>query len=346
MNHIQHLINKQSSVRDALILLDKLSLDAILFVMNDRNQLIGSLTDGDIRRGFIKGLDFSDPLSSFMNHKPFFIRENQYTLDEIESYSKYRIIPIVNIENHIIDILNFRFQQTILPINAVIMAGGKGQRLLPLTELTPKPLLFVGDKPILEHNIDRLIKVGVKNISISINYLAEQIVDYFKDGDSKGIKIDYIQENKPLGTIGSILLKDEFIYDDILVMNSDILTNIDLYDFFKTYKNCIADIAIAAVGYKVKIPYGVLQTNEENTVMSINEKPTYTYFSNAGIYLLKKELLSLIPKETFYDITDLLERAMEMNYKLITYPINGYWLDIGNHEDYLKAQEDIKHIKL
>jgi dTDP-glucose pyrophosphorylase len=346
VNHIQHLIEKHASVRDALILLDKLSLDAILFVINDSNQLIGSLTDGDIRRGFIKGLDFTDPLSFFMNNNPSFIRENKYTFEELESYSKFRIVPILDTENHIIDVLNFRFQQTILPVNAVIMAGGKGQRLMPLTEFTPKPLLIVGDKPIIEHNIDRLIKVGVNNITISVNYLGEQIVDFFKNGSSKGIIIDYIHENKPLGTIGSLLLKDKFLYDDILVMNSDLLTNIDLYDFFKTYKNCNADIAIAAVGYKVKIPYGVLQTSDVNLVMSISEKPTYTYFSNAGIYLLKKELLSLIPKDSFYDITDLLERAMEMSYKLITYPINGYWLDIGKHDDYVKAQEDIKHIKL
>lgn len=341
-----HIINQSNNVRDALILLDKLSTDAILFVVNENNQLIGSLTDGDIRRGFINGYDFHDPITSYMQHNPVAFEEKNYSLEDLELSKKFRIVPILNENKEIIDIVNFRLQRTILPIDVVIMAGGKGQRLLPLTADTPKPLLKIGDKPIIEYNIDQLIKVGVKSITLSVNYLAEQIIHYFGNGENKGIEIDYIKEDKPLGTIGSILLKRSFLHDDILVMNSDLLTNIDFADFYKTYKDTNADIAVAAVSYKVKVPYGVLETNSDNTVVSLKEKPSYTYFSNAGIYLIKKEILSMIPRDSFFDITDLMERVIDMKNKLVTYPLNCYWLDIGKHEDFQKAQEDIKHIKM
>src|SRR5690606_20149600 len=230
--------------------------------------------------------------------------------------------------------------------DALLMAGGEGKRLRPLTEKTPKPLLKIGEKPIIEYNIDRLRNVGIKNVNISVNYLAEQLVEYFGDGSERGLNIKYVHEDKPLGTIGSILLVDHFKHDDIIVMNSDLLTNIDFIDFFRLYKDTGADMAVAATSYHVDVPYAVLEVNKTNTVRSLKEKPRYTYYSNAGIYILNKSLLKMIPKGEFFDITDLMDRVIEMNLKLITYPINGYWLDIGKHEDFKKAQEDIKHIKL
>jgi dTDP-glucose pyrophosphorylase len=342
----QHIISESDNIRNALILLDKLSTDAILFVVDENNHLSGSLTDGDIRRGFIKGLGFNDTLVSYMQQDPVYLKENEYSLEDLESVRKFKIIPILNVNNEIVDIINFRLKRTILPIDVVIMAGGKGQRLMPLTANTPKPLLKIGDKPIIEYNIDQLIKVGVKGITLSVNYLSDQIIHYFGNGEDKGITIDYIIEDKPLGTIGSILLKQSFQHEDVLVMNSDLLTNIDFADFYKTFKETDADIAVAAVSYKVKVPYGVLETNNENIVVSLKEKPSYTYFSNAGIYLIKKEILSMIPPDSFFDITDLMGRVIDMKNKLVTYPLNCYWLDIGKHEDFKKAQEDIKHIKM
>src|SRR5690606_2188515 len=150
----------------------------------------------------------------------------------------------------------------------------------------PKPLLKVGDKPIIEYNIDRLINVGIKQITLSVNYLAEQLVEYFGDGSSKGIKISYVKEEKPLGTIGSILLVEDFEHEDIIVMNSDLLTNIDFADFYKTYKASGSDMAIATTSYNVDVPYAVLETREGNKIKSLKEKPRYTYYSNAGIYIL------------------------------------------------------------
>lgn len=344
----KHLFPINGSVRDALIQLDQLASDAILMMVDEENHLVGSLTDGDLRRGFIKGLGFDNLLEEFIQPDPKFIFENEYDQDKITEFKNrnFKIVPILNQNRQIVDILNFRYRTTLLPVDAVLMAGGEGKRLRPLTEKTPKPLLLVGDKPIIEHNVDRLSNVGIENVYLSVNYLGEQLEAYFGDGSSKGINISYVRENKPLGTIGSVLLVEKFQHEDILVMNSDLLTNIDFADFYKFFKDSDADMAVAATTYQVDVPYAVLEVDEHQRVKSLKEKPKYTYFSNAGIYLLKKDVLDMIPKGSFFDITDLMERILEMNLKLVTYRINGYWLDIGKHEDFKKAQEDIKHIKL
>lgn len=350
MNIVEkHIIYYGQSVRDALIKLDEIAPSSILFVVDEDRKLLGSLTDGDLRRGFIKGLGFENKLLDFVQSSPISIKHNQYDLNQLERFRKdlLKIIPIVDDNSVIVDVLDFSLRKTLIPADAILMAGGEGKRLRPLTENTPKPLLIVGDKPIIEYNIDRLINFGIKTINLSINYLGDQLVDYFKDGTSKGIEIKYVREDKPLGTIGSVLLVENFYNDDIIVMNSDLLTNIDFSDFFKTYKESNADMAVATTSYHVDVPYAVLEVEGDGTaVKSLKEKPRYTYYSNAGIYIMNKKLLKMIPENEFYDITDLMDRVLEMNLKLITYPINGYWLDVGKHEDFKKAQEDIKHIKL
>ncbi|MDM1086225.1 nucleotidyltransferase family protein [Myroides odoratimimus] len=344
----RHTICKNKGVREALVKLDANAPSSILFVTDEENKLIGSLTDGDLRRGFIKGFDFNTSIIEFIQPNPIYIVEGSYDLHALEQYRSklLKVIPILNVEKQIVDILDFSITTTMIPADAVLMAGGEGKRLRPLTENTPKPLLKVGDKPIIEYNIDRLINCGIKTINLSINYLGNQLIDYFGDGESKGVSIQYVKEDKPLGTIGSILLVEDFHHDDIIVMNSDLLTNIDFADFYKMYKDSGADMAVAATSYHVDVPYAVLEVNQENQVKSLKEKPRYTYYSNAGIYILNKSLLKMIPNGEFFDITDLMERILEMNLKLVTYPINGYWLDIGKHDDFKKAQEDIKHIKL
>src|SRR5690606_26282667 len=203
MNIVQkHTIDKSESVRDALIKLDALASDAILFVVDKKMTLIGSLTDGDLRRGFIKGLGFENALLDFIQPAPKYILERDYNLEKLEEFkaNNFRIVPILNDDKIIVDILNFRTRSTLIPADAVLMAGGEGKRLRPLTENTPKPLLKVGEKPIIEYNIDRLRNVGIKNVNISVNYLAEQLVEYFGDGSERGLNIKYVHEDKPLGT--------------------------------------------------------------------------------------------------------------------------------------------------
>ena len=205
----------------------------------------------------------------------------------------------------------------------------------------------IGDRPILEYNIDRLKNFGIENVFISINYLGEKVIEHFGDGSNKGINISYIKENKPLGTVGSIKLAEkDFVENTILIMNSDLLTTIDFAEFYDSFISSDADMAVAVTSYYVDIPYAVMELNGDNTVKSLKEKPRYTYYSNAGIYLVKKNVLSYIPADEKFDSTDLMEKLIADGKKLITYPILGYWLDIGKLDDYKKAQEDIKHIEL
>ncbi len=254
-----------------------------------------------------------------------------------------KIIPYVNNNFELIDFIDLTKLKALLPIDAVVMAGGKGLRLKPYTNDIPKPMLELAGKPIIAHNVDRLISYGVRNIYISVNHLKEQIIDYFKENYSN-CNIKFIEENSPLGTIGSIGLVDEFKNNDILVMNADVLTNIDFYDFYSNYKNHNDNMSIATFNIRINIPYAVLDTTDKK-INSLIEKPSYTYYSNAGIYLIQKEMLNYIPKNQKYDSTDLMDKLIEENKKVTHFPIRGYWLDIGNAQNYAKAQDDIRYIK-
>ena len=342
----QHLITIKFSVREVLARLDKLSSDAILFIIDEEQKLIGSLTDGDIRRGLIKGLGLEDHITKFIQGNPKFFRKGEFDLNQMQEWraEDFKIIPVLGEDNRVIDIVNFRLQQSYLPIDAVIMAGGKGARLRPLTLNTPKPLLKVGKKPIVEYNIDRLKKFGIRNITMTINYLGQQLIDYFGDGVDRDLNIGYVEENEPLGTIGSASLIKQFFNDYILVMNSDLLTNISYEDMFKDLLDKEGDMVVATIPYEVEIPYGVIET-EGDIIVALKEKPTYTYYSNAGIYIFKKEYVDLIPKGRHFNATDLMEVLYSNNRKVVHYPILDYWLDIGKPHDFEKAQNDIKHIK-
>jgi dTDP-glucose pyrophosphorylase len=346
--HIEkHIISKQSTVRQALIKLDQLGSDAILFVTDDSLKLTGTLTDGDVRRGLIKGYNIENIVMEFIQPNPIFIQKNNYDLIRIKEHrdKNIKLIPIVNHEGEIVNIINLRLIKSYLPLDAVLFAGGEGKRLRPLTEHTPKPLLMVGEKPIIEYNIDWMASFGIDDFWITLRYLGYQIKEFLGNGEKKQINIRYYEEIDPLGTIGALAMIDNFQHDSVLVINSDILTNIDYEDFFLSFKESNADISVATIPYHVDIPYAVLET-ENGKVKSLKEKPRYTYFSNAGIYLIKKELISSIPKGVFFNATDLLEYTIENKGMVHSYPIRSYWLDIGKHDDYQKAQEDIKHIKL
>lgn len=347
MRHFkEHLIPSGTSIRESLNVLDKLAKDAIAFIVDDSNMLIGSLTDGDVRRGLIKGTDLENPVDDIIQTNPRFIRKGDQDIQKVIEYreNNFKIIPILDKDERIVNVVNFGDLKSYLPVDVVIMAGGKGTRLRPLTDNTPKPLLNVGEKPILEHNINRLSLFGMDDFWISVNYLGEQIENYFGDGNHLNLNIEYVWEDEPFGTIGSVSKIDSFIHDSVLVTNSDILTNLDYEDFFLRFKEENADFAVVTIPYKVEIPYAVLETTNGH-VMSFKEKPTYTYYSNGGIYLMKREITELIPKDSFYDTTDLMEKLITQGKRVLSYPLAGYWLDIGKPEDFDKAQEDIKTIK-
>jgi NDP-sugar pyrophosphorylase family protein len=326
--------------------LNELSQDAILFVVDENNKLIGSLTDGDVRRGLLNDFKLESKIDEIIQSNPRFIRKGNYDIQKIIEYREedYRVIPVLDEHNIVINVINFRFLKSYLPIDAVIMAGGRGQRLQPLTDVTPKPLLKVGDKPIMEHNLNRLAMFGIDDFWVSLKYLGEQIEAYFGSGMQKNINIKYVWENEPLGTIGAVAQISNFQHDYVLVTNSDLLTNIDYEQFFLEFIMQDADLAVLTIPYQVAIPYAVLET-EKGEVKSFKEKPTYTYYSNGGIYLMKKEMTHLIPPNKFYNATDLMEDLIKRNKKIISFPFSGYWLDVGKHEDFEKAQTDINNIK-
>ena len=343
----KHLININSTIKEALTKLDYLGTDAILFVVNNENILQGSITDGDIRRGMIQGKSIDFSLSIFMQPNPKYILDKDYRIDEIIEYRDdfLKIIPIIDCNRKIISVLNFRLKKSYLPIDAVIMAGGRGVRLQPLTDKTPKPLLKIGDKPIIEHGIERLVQFGIENFWISINYLGEQIEAYFGDGSSKGVKIEYVKETKPLGTVGAVSNINNFEHDYILITNSDLISNVDYESFFIEFLKEDADFSVLSIPYQISVPYAIIET-EGKRIKQFKEKPTYTYFANGGIYLMKKEVLKFIPKNTFFNTTDLMEKLIYENFKVISFPFLGYWLDVGKHEDFEKAKNDIKNIKI
>jgi dTDP-glucose pyrophosphorylase len=343
----KHIINQNNTLSEALKKLNEHSSDILLlFVVNSKNQLVGSLTDGDIRRGIIDGTDLDDMIENVMYTNFEFAKKDKVD-DKIKSINinHIKLLPVIDDDGKLIEVINLLTYKRTLPLEAFIMAGGEGKRLHPLTQNIPKPLLKIGEKPIIEHNIDRLKAKGIDTIHISIKYLGQQLKDYFGDGNSKGINISYIEENNPLGTIGSVALVNEFKETSILLMNSDLLTNIDLGKMHEEFIKQDSDLMVATVPYKVNIPYAVMET-EDDKVISLKEKPTYIYQSNAGIYLFKKEMVDLIPKNEFFNATDLMEKMIALGKKIGYYPILGYWLDIGQHEDYEKAKEDIKHLKL
>ena len=341
-----HLILSGSKVKQALLLLNELSQDAILFVVDTDDKLIGALTDGDVRRGLIKGFTIDSYIDEIIQDDPRYITKGENNLEKIIEYREgdFRIVPVVDENHRVVNVINFRKIRSYLPIDAVIMAGGRGQRLQPLTDTTPKPLLKVGDKAIMEHNLDRLALFGIDDFWVSVKYLGEQIESHFGQGIEKNIKIEYVWENEPLGTIGAVSQIKNFEHDYILVTNSDLLTNIDYEQFFLEFIKQDADLAVLTIPYQVNIPYAVLEMNNGN-VKSFKEKPTYTYYSNGGIYLMKKEMLKYIPQETFFNATDLMEELIKNDLKVISYPFVGYWLDVGKHEDFEKAQKDINYIK-
>ncbi|MFV8346781.1 nucleotidyltransferase family protein [Flavobacterium sp. ZB4P13] len=345
--YTDHLILLGSKIKDALVQLNELNLDNILFVVDKNNKLIGTLTDGDIRRGLIKGIGIDSLVDQIIQSKPKFIVKGYNNLNKIIEFREgnYKIIPVVDSNLKIVNIINFRNIKSYLPVDAVIMAGGRGLRLQPLTDVTPKPLLKVGNKAIMEHNLDRLALFGIDDFWVSVKYLGEQIENHFGQGKEKNIKIEYVWENEPLGTIGAVSQIKNFEHDYILVTNSDLLTNIDYEQFFLEFINQDADLAVLTIPYQVSIPYAVLETSN-GTVKSFKEKPTYTYYSNGGIYLIKKEMLKYIPQDTFFNATDLMEELIKKDLKVISFPFSGYWLDVGKHEDFEKAQIDIKYMTL
>ena len=342
-----HIISQNLSLLEALAHINALAPDPlVLFIVDEQQRMVGTLTDGDSRRALVRGVSVNDKVDKVMLRNFRYMRLDDITnVAEIrhQKEMKMKLVPILDEERHIVEIINLEKYKTRLPVDAVLMAGGKGERLRPLTEKTPKPLLKVGDKCIIDHNIDRLINYGIKHISVTVNYLKEQLEEHFSKPKGE-VQVHTVREPKFLGTIGSIRFVPQFYNDTVLVMNSDLFTNINYEDFYLHFKEHDAEMSVAAVPYSVQVPYGIFKIEEKRNITGLVEKPTYDYYANAGIYLIKKSALDLIPEDTFFNATDLIEALIEAGRKVIRFPLNGTWIDIGNPQEYKRANELVKHL--
>jgi dTDP-glucose pyrophosphorylase len=346
-NYQRYLIKDNASIKEAMIQLNILSSDIqTLFVVDGDEHLKGTLTDGDVRRALISGKGLDDPVSIAYHSKfKFIVNDEKDIVAKIKQYKenfKIQLLPLLDEDGKILKIYNLKTHANILPVDAVLMAGGKGMRLRPLTEKTPKPLLPLGGKAIIDYNVESLMSFGIGNIFVTVNYLKEQLQEHFNRpiGD---VKVRCVSEPQYSGTIGSVLFIDSFKHDTVLVMNSDLFTNLNYEEFFLHFQDTEADMSVVGIPYSVSVPYGIFDLKDDN-IQGIKEKPSYNYYANAGIYLIKRELLSLIPENTFFNATDLIELLVAKKYNVISYPHAGYWIDIGKHEDYNRAMDLVRHM--
>ena len=336
------LISQKTTIKEALKVIDTGAI-RIALVVDENMKLLGTLSDGDIRRGLLNNLSLDDNIENLYFKNPTTALEGDSKDKIIQKAISKQVyqIPILNKEGILVDIVNLA---TLLNISkkrnrVILMAGGLGTRLRPLTQDIPKPLLKVGNKPILETIIKNFASHGFVNITISLNYKGEMIKEYFGDGSEFGVNIDYIEENIRLGTAGALSLIKDIPREPFFVMNADLLTDVNFSHLldFHSYGNAQASMCVREYDYQV--PYGVIETNNEN-IVSIVEKPVQKFFVNAGIYVLSPKVFDYIPKNEFYDMPTLFNTLIEENKKVISFPVHEYWLDLGRMSDFEQAQSE------
>lgn len=340
----RHIITEKATIIEALRRLNDLSGGVMTLAVTDNDgRMTGTLTDGDIRRGLLDGASLSDPVAKVM-HRQFRAITTRWSADDIATIRDFRqqgirLIPRLDENGHITDLIDTTRTRSQLPLSAIIMAGGKGERLRPATLTCPKPLLEVAGKPIIDYNTDLLRANGITDITVTVNYLAEEIERHFRR-EALGVKC--IRESQPLGTIGAASLIPHRPGGHTLVMNSDLLTTISLEDMWLRHTAQQADITIAAIPYNLSVPYAILTTDSLD-VTGLEEKPSYSYYANAGIYIIANHLLDTLPSDRRTDATDLISQAIADRRKVTYYPISGTWIDIGSPADYRHACELMQH---
>lgn len=341
-------IRPDQSVREAALVIDS-SKEGIALVTDDADKLLGTITDGDIRRFMLSGRSMDESCSVIMFTHPAVAKENasRSEIQDILINRKLRQIPLINDEGVVNGLSTLR---DFLPVEegspmAVVMAGGEGKRLRPITESIPKPMVEVGGKPLLETIVTNLVKHGITDIRLAVNYKHEIIEDYFDDGNKFGATISYIRESKKMGTIGALTLMPDLPQSAFLVMNGDVVTNINFNQFFEFHRKHRAACTIAASEYHISIPYGVLDL-AGHFILGVKEKPTQNLFCNAGMYILDSESVHLIPKDTYFDVTDLISELIAGGYPVSAFPIREYWIDVGKKDDLHKAQSDVETNKI
>ena len=341
-------IKEDTPILEAMKIIE-MSLARIALVVDKNQKLIGTVTDGDIRRGLIKNITTAEPVKMVMNNRPIFlpIGASVESIDKFFLQNKIAQIPLINQQGEVIEIaLSPTFKSNIKKENTVVlMAGGLGTRLGSLTENCPKPMLKVGDKPILELVLENLKEHNFSNFVITVNYKAEMIESYFKDGTDFGVNIEYIHEKERMGTAGSLSLFNPKNDYPIIVMNGDVLTKFNFSQFLSHHVHNKHVATMCVRKYDLQVPFGVVEVDERSLITGIKEKPTQSFFVNAGIYAINAEILGLIPKSSYFDMPDLFNMAIEeKNTKVGVFPIHEYWMDVGRHDDFNQAQADYNRI--
>lgn len=333
-------INKNSSIKKALKVIDR-GVMQIALVVDKKDKLIGTLSDGDIRRGFLKGLNINSSIISLINKKPLVGTENdnKSKLLMLAYIKKINVIPIIDKKRKVVEILSAtQLSKEKIKLNKIIiMAGGKGTRLMPLTRNIPKPMLKVKGKPILQKIIENFKDCGFNDIIICINHKGRIIQDYFRNGSRLGVNIEYIKEKKRFGTAGALSLIKKKLTTPFFVINGDLITNLKFEKMLDYHKknNAIATMAIKE--QSINCAYGEVKLNNEH-ILSVIEKPEHKFFINAGIYILNPECTQLVPKK-FFDMPDLFKKMILKKKKIISFPLKENWNDIGTLKDYNGAQK-------
>lgn len=341
------LIDPSASIAEAIARLDKAGTGALALCSNGR-MLEGLLTDGDIRRAILRGLSLDAACEKIASRKPICIRDAIEPSEALHLMNQQEInhLPVVDSEGKITQFLLRRDLATDQPsgLSAIVMAGGFGKRLLPLTEQVPKPMLPIGDRPLLELTIQQLRRSGIREVNLTTHYLPENIMRHFGDGEAFGVTLNYAKEEHPLGTAGGLKL---FKRADgpFLVINGDILTGVSFQEMLAYHRKHGAELTVGVRKYEVKVPFGVIECDDVH-VTQLQEKPTLNLFVNAGIYLLQPSACDYIPDGQRFDMTDLIQKLLEIKRPVVSFPIMEYWLDVGRPEDYLKAQEDVRDGKI
>jgi dTDP-glucose pyrophosphorylase len=336
-------IYKNYSIRKTIEVIDS-GARGIALLVDKCGKLIGTVTDGDIRRAILKGISLENSVENIVHYEPISVNKNirREQIKDIFIKKAVKDIPIVDDDNRVIDLVTIN--DILIPKGkknpVVIMAGGLGTRLRDLTKEIPKPMLKVGNDPILQHIINNFKQYGYNKILLSVNYKSEIIENYFQDGIAYGVKIEYIRENKRLGTAGGIKLAEDYLDEPFFVINGDIFTNLNVENMMEFHMKNNYDITIGTRKHSFQIPYGVVKTNGSN-VVALEEKPTIEYLINGGVYCLNPDLIDFIPDNKYFEITDLIDICIKNGKKVGSYEIMDYWMDIGRIEDYNKVNKDL-----
>lgn len=337
-------------IRTALLRIDKGGM-GIALIVDEQRRLLGTVSDGDIRRAILASLDLDTPVTVLLERK----KAGQYSKpttarvgtarEELLLLMRkltLREIPLLDDEERVVDLIGIDDLVPAEPLllQAVIMAGGFGSRLRPLTEDMPKPMLPVGGRPLMEVLLEQLRNSGIRNVNVTTHYKPEKITDYFGNGENFGVELNYVNEKSPLGTGGALGLMPK-PSEPLLVINGDVLTQIDFRAMYAFHQENKADLTLAVRQYEFEVPYGVIECDGV-LVKSIKEKPHFSYFVNAGIYLLQPDVYEYIPTGKSFNMTDLVQWLMDDGKVVASFPVREYWLDIGQHTDYAKAQKDVE----